>query len=53
MLHSYNLVDLMSVAKGYDGADVLSVAVGVVEAHFRQQHHEEALCQQAQPCPRL
>lgn len=40
MLQSHNLGDLMCVAQTYDGASVMSGAVGGVQARFRERHPE-------------
>ena len=40
MLQSHNLGDLLCVAQAYDGASVMSGAVGGVQARFRERHPE-------------
>ncbi|KAJ4925869.1 hypothetical protein JOQ06_008055 [Pogonophryne albipinna] len=40
VLQSHNLGDLMCVAQTYDGAAVMSGAVGGVQARFRERHPE-------------
>ncbi len=40
VLQSHNLGDLMCVAQTYDGASVMSGAVGGVQAHFKERHPE-------------
>ncbi|XP_077100036.1 zinc finger MYM-type protein 1-like [Siphateles boraxobius] len=40
MLQSHNLGDLLCVAQAYDGASVMSGAVGGVQSRFRERHPE-------------